>query len=113
MATGFASTVVCLLPFVVVVANGERNIVTIPSFRHVRKMYRDGRERGSIDKNSEMTRESRGLAKTTQTRNEQGRTKDDDGNVDGTQHAEFVCLFEETVLALEDGRRGSGVSGSQ
>ena len=31
---------------------------------------------------------------------EETLTKNDDGNVDGTQHAELVCLLEETILAL-------------
>jgi len=29
-----------------------------------------------------------------------GRTEDDDGNVYGTQDAEFICLLEQAILAL-------------
>ncbi len=33
-------------------------------------------------------------------------TEDDDGNVDGAQHAEFVRLFEEAILSLGGGGQG-------
>ena len=39
---------------------------------------------------------------------EKPRTKDNDGNVYGAQHAEFVCLFEEPVLVLGAAGRGGG-----
>ncbi len=32
--------------------------------------------------------------------------EDDDGNVDGAQHAEFVRLFEEAILSLGGGGQG-------
>jgi hypothetical protein len=30
-------------------------------------------------------------------------TKDDDGDIDRAEHGEFVCLFEQTTLALQKG----------
>lgn len=29
-------------------------------------------------------------------------TEDDDGNIDGTEHGQFMCLFEETAFSLQE-----------